>query len=106
MPQALEQDGIDSGGAQAILQELTRRVRELNPVLARVRIPSKWTGPIAFTDQALPLIGAYPPNSAILIAAAYAGHGVAFSVHAGALIASAILHDTALPEWGAIAGQP
>ncbi|MBV8454943.1 MAG: FAD-binding oxidoreductase [Deltaproteobacteria bacterium] len=106
VPQALEQDGIDSGGAQAILQELTRRVRELNPVLARVRIPSKWTGPIAFTDQALPLIGAYPPNSAILIAAAYAGHGVAFSVHAGALIASAILHDTALPEWGAIAGQP
>ena len=103
-PRELEQIGVDSGGSRAILQGLARRVRQLNPVLARVQIPSEWAGPIAFTDQAVPLIGAYPPNPAILVAAAYAGHGVAFSVHAGALIADAILHDTALPEWGAMAG--
>jgi gamma-glutamylputrescine oxidase len=104
VPRELEQIGIDSGGSRVILQGLVRRVRQLNPVLARVQIPSEWTGPIAFTDQAVPLIGAYPPNPAILVAAAYAGHGVAFSVHAGALIAGAILHNTALPEWGAMAG--
>jgi gamma-glutamylputrescine oxidase len=103
-PRELEQVGIDSKGSQAILRGLARRVRGLNPVLARVRIPSKWAGPIAFTDQALPLIGAYPPNPVILVAAAYAGHGVAFGVHAGALIAGTILHNRALPEWGAIAG--
>jgi gamma-glutamylputrescine oxidase len=101
-PPELEQSGVGSGSSQAILQTLCRRVRQLNPALAQVRIESEWAGPIAFTDQALPLIGAYPPNPAILVAAAYAGHGVAFSVHAGALIADAILHDAALPEWGAI----
>jgi gamma-glutamylputrescine oxidase len=104
-PRELEQIRVDSGSSRAILQGLSQRVRRLNPALAQVRIQSEWAGPIAFTDQAVPLIGAYPPNPAILVAAAYAGHGVAFSVHAGALIADAILRDTALPEWGAIAKE-
>jgi glycine/D-amino acid oxidase-like deaminating enzyme len=103
-PQELEQVGISNDDSQAILHRLVHRVQRLNPALARVRIVSKWSGPIAFTEQALPLLGAYPPNPAILIAAAYAGHGVAFGVHAGAMIASRILHNTVLPEWGAIAG--
>jgi len=102
-PRELEQGGIDDGDSQTVLEGLERRVRRLNPALAHVRIPSKWAGPIAFTEEALPLIGPYPPNPAILVAAAYAGHGVAFSVHAGAMIAGKILHNTALPEWGAIA---
>jgi gamma-glutamylputrescine oxidase len=102
-PRELEQIGVDDGSSQVILQGLSRRVRRLNSALARVRIQSEWAGPIGFTDQAVPLIGTYPPNPAILVAAAYAGHGVAFSVHAGTLIADAILHDAALPEWGAIA---
>jgi glycine/D-amino acid oxidase-like deaminating enzyme len=101
-PLELEKVGIDSDDSQAILHALLRRVRRLNPALGSVRIVSKWTGPIAFTDQALPLIGTYPPSPAILVAAAYAGHGVAFSVHAGALLADTILQNTALPEWGAI----
>jgi glycine/D-amino acid oxidase-like deaminating enzyme len=103
-PRELEQVGINNGDSQVILDGLARRVQRLNPALTRVQIRSKWAGPIAFTDEAVPLIGAYPPNPAILVAAAYAGHGVAFSVHAGALIAGTILHNTALPEWGAIAG--
>jgi gamma-glutamylputrescine oxidase len=105
-PRDLEQIGIDHRDSQAILRELARRVRRLNPVLAQVRIAQQWAGPIAFTDEALPLIGAYPANPAILVAAAYAGHGVAFSVHAWALIARKILHNAALPEWGAINGAP
>jgi gamma-glutamylputrescine oxidase len=103
-PRELEQAGINNDDSQAILHSLVHRVQRLNSALARVRIVSTWAGPIGFTDQAVPLIGAYPPNPAILIAAAYAGHGVAFGVHAGALIAGRILHNTALPEWGAIAG--
>lgn len=103
-PRELEQARISNDDSQAIMHTLVHRVQRLNSALARVRIVSKWAGPIAFTDQALPLIGVYPPNPAILIAAAYAGHGVAFSVHAGALIAGRILYNTALPEWGAIAG--
>ncbi len=101
-PRKLEETEIGDGDSQAILAGLERRVRRLNPALARVRIPSRWAGPIAFTDDAVPLLGSHPSNSAILVAGAYAGHGVAFSVHAGALVARAITQNTALPEWGAI----
>jgi gamma-glutamylputrescine oxidase len=102
-PSELERREIESDAARGILQGLVGRVRQLNPAMNRVRIARQWGGPIAFTDTAIPLIGAYPSNSAILIAGAYAGHGVALSVHAGALLARAILKNGALPEWGAIA---
>jgi glycine/D-amino acid oxidase-like deaminating enzyme len=98
----LEQDRIANDDSQTILRALARRVRRLNPVLAHVQIRPEWAGPIAFTDEALPLIGVYPPNPAVLVSGAYAGHGVALSVHAGVLIAGKILHDAALPEWGAL----
>jgi gamma-glutamylputrescine oxidase len=103
-PQELEQFSIGDDSSQEILRRLVRRVQGLNPLLARARIGWTWAGPIAFTDEALPVIGVHPANSAIMVAAAYAGHGVAFSVQAGALIARAILHEAPLPEWGAIKG--
>jgi gamma-glutamylputrescine oxidase len=103
-PQQLEQLRIDERESRTILQGLTRRVRQLNPALAQVQIPKRWSGPIAFTDQAVPVIGVYPANPAVLVAAAYAGHGVAFAVHAGALIARKILQNAALPAWGEIPG--
>jgi gamma-glutamylputrescine oxidase len=99
-PRELQDASI--GSNDSILAGLAARVRLLNPALANVRIASRWAGPIAFTDSALPIVGSYPANPAILVAGAYAGHGVAFSVHAGALLAEAILHNAALPEWGAL----
>lgn len=101
-PGELEQARIGNDDFQMIVQTLADRVRRLNPALAHARIRPKWAGPIAFTEEALPLIGVYPPNPAILVAGAYAGHGVAFGVHAGSLMARWILHRTALPEWGAL----
>jgi glycine/D-amino acid oxidase-like deaminating enzyme len=101
-PRELEEASIGSDDSRSILQRLAARVRRLNPALANVRIASSWAGPIAFIDSALPIVGAYPANPAILVAAAYAGHGVAFSVHAGALLADAILHNAPLPDWGAL----
>jgi glycine/D-amino acid oxidase-like deaminating enzyme len=38
------------------------------------------------------------PN--VLVAGAYAGHGVALSVHAGALLADAVIDGVELPAWG------
>lgn len=99
-PRELQETSI--GGSDSILQKLAARIRRLHPALAKVQITSEWAGPIAFTDSALPIVATYPANSAILVSAAYAGHGVAFSVHAGALLAAAILHGAALPEWGAL----
>jgi gamma-glutamylputrescine oxidase len=101
-PRELEEASIGSDDSRSILQRLAARVRLLHPALANVRIASGWAGPIAFTDSALPIVGAYPAHPAILVAAAYAGHGVAFGVHAGALLADAVLHKAALPRWGAL----
>jgi glycine/D-amino acid oxidase-like deaminating enzyme len=104
MPRELEEAAIDDDSSRTILQRLVGRIKRLNPVLARVAIQSQWSGPIAFREGAVPLLGSYPQNPAIVVAAAYAGHGVAFGVHAGELIARSILQRTALPEWGAIEG--
>jgi glycine/D-amino acid oxidase-like deaminating enzyme len=102
-PRELEECRIGNDDSLATVRVLARRVRQLNPALAGVRIRPKWAGPVAFTDDALPLVSTYPPNPAILVAGAYAGHGVAFSVHAGALIARMIMDGAPLPEWAAVA---
>jgi glycine/D-amino acid oxidase-like deaminating enzyme len=99
----LDQSEIGNDAARAVLQGLVDRVRGLNPAMTGVRIARQWAGPIAFTESAIPLIGAYPSKASILVAAAYAGHGVALSVYAGALLARAVLHNDDLPKWGAIA---
>lgn len=101
-PTELERIRIGAKQPKAILANLERRVRGLHPALNSVQIPSRWAGPIAFTDDAIPVLGRHPSNPAVLVAGAYAGHGVAFSVHAGESMARAILEDAPLPEWGAL----
>jgi len=86
----------------AILDRLVGRVHRLHPLLADVAIRARWAGPVAFREGAIPILTRYPANENLLIAGAYAGHGVAFSVHAGRLMADAIINGTAFPEWGAI----
>jgi gamma-glutamylputrescine oxidase len=98
----LEHASIATQDSLANLQNLVRRIRGLNPALAKIVIWPQWAGPIAFTDEAVPLLGKHPRNPAILVAGAYAGHGVALSVRAGELMARAILHNEPLPNWGAL----
>jgi gamma-glutamylputrescine oxidase len=101
----LEDIEVGDDESQAILSRLENRVRMLNPALARVNFVARWAGPISFTDDTIPLLGEHPQNPAIIVAGAYAGHGVAFGVHAGALIARTILEKRPLPRWGALANR-
>jgi len=101
-PDELEEVNMADGEPVAILARLERRVKALHPALARVRITARWGGPIAFRDGLIPILMRHPESERILIAGAYAGHGVAFSVQAGALMAAAILDGSALPPWGGI----
>jgi gamma-glutamylputrescine oxidase len=103
-PNELAATRIEAGEPCAILGRLERRVHELHPALARVRITSRWAGPIAFRKGAVPLLLRHPEAEHVLIAGAYAGHGVAFSVHAGALMAAAIADNQPLPAWGKLNG--
>jgi gamma-glutamylputrescine oxidase len=100
-PQQLEHNDVKQGSSRAALAQLEERVRRLHPKLHEVRL-SSWGGPIAFTPDAVPLLGRLPVCRDIIVAGAYSGHGVALSVRVGQLIAAAIAGDAELPRWGAL----
>jgi glycine/D-amino acid oxidase-like deaminating enzyme len=101
-PEVLERASIEAHDSRAILNRLERRVRRLHSELANVRIVARWAGPIAFVEGAVPLLGRAREHDGVLVAGAYAGHGVALSACAGELLARAILDNAPLPEWGAL----
>jgi gamma-glutamylputrescine oxidase len=84
------------------IDRMQMRVRNLHPALAGIEFSNSWAGPIAFTEDAVPLLGVAPRCERILIAGAYSGHGVALSVRAGELMANAIARNETLPAWGAL----
>lgn len=96
----LEQMTIDDAESTAVFERLERRIHALHPILAKTEIVARWAGPIAFREGFVPILMRHPDAPKVLVAGAYAGHGVAFSVHAGALMAAAIVDGTALPSWG------
>ena len=74
----------------------------MSSAFAKIGFSNSWAGPIAFTEDAVPLLGIAPSCERILVAGAYAGHGVALSVRAGELLANAIVRNEALPAWGTL----
>jgi gamma-glutamylputrescine oxidase len=98
--QDLEEIVSSSRDFRLEIDSLHTRVRKLHPVFANIKFSNSWAGPIAFTEDAVPLLGVSPLCERILVAGAYAGHGVALSVRAGELIARAIALNEALPAWG------
>lgn len=101
-PAELETLDAASGESRAVLDRLEQRVRGLHPKLRDVGIPARWGGPIAFTEDGVPILGRHPRCDRILVAGGYAGHGVALSVRAGELLTHAIAEGRPLPDWGAL----
>ena len=101
-PSDLENSDVREGESGAVLERLQRRVRGLHPRLANVQFPAAWGGPIAFADDAVPILGAHPRNPRVLVSGGYAGHGVALSVRAGELMSLAIAENRPLPKWGSL----
>ncbi len=101
-PSELEATDIHKGSSGALLDRLRARVRRLHPALHETRFEAAWAGPIAFAQDAIPLLGSHPANPRVLVSGGYAGHGVALSVRAGELLALAIGESVPLPEWGSL----
>jgi gamma-glutamylputrescine oxidase len=99
-PQDLEEVASSSRDFRLEIDSLHTRVRKLHPVFANITFSNSWAGPIAFTDDAVPLLGVSPFCERILAAGAYAGHGVALSVRSGEVIARAVALGEGLPSWG------
>jgi glycine/D-amino acid oxidase-like deaminating enzyme len=84
------------------MRRLEARTRGLHPSLAGVRITHRWGGPIAFVHGGVPILCEVPTLPGVITYAGCAGHGIALGVRVGQIVASAIVDDTALPEWGAV----
>ncbi|MDE3111068.1 MAG: FAD-binding oxidoreductase, partial [Acidobacteriota bacterium] len=91
---------IASDEAAQMFASLERRVRGLHPVFASVRFTHRWGGPISFREEWSPVFSQHPQSMDGIVLGAYAGHGVALSVHLGAWAAEAALGRRKLPEWG------
>jgi gamma-glutamylputrescine oxidase len=101
-PADLENAEVREGESHAVLERMKQRVSALHPMLAEVQFSAAWGGPIAFSDDTVPLLGAHPRNPRVMVSGGYAGHGVALSVRAGELLALAIAENRPLPKWGAL----
>ncbi len=101
-PAELENIDVNIGESGVALEALRRRVRRLHRSLREVKFSASWAGPIAFRDNGVPILSEHPASPRVLIAGAYAGHGVALSVRTGQLLARAIAEGRPLPNWGAL----
>jgi glycine/D-amino acid oxidase-like deaminating enzyme len=81
---------------------LERRVRGLHPVLASAEFTHRWGGPLLFGEDWRPVLARHPASPNGIVLGAYAGHGIAQSVHLGAWAAEALLGRRDLPEWGRV----
>jgi gamma-glutamylputrescine oxidase len=101
-PSDLENADVHEGESREVLERMKRRVRGLHPRLAEVQFSAAWGGPIAFAEDAVPLLGVHPRHPRMMVSGGYAGHGVALSVRAGQLLTRAIAENHPLPKWGSL----
>ncbi len=101
-PSDLEDAAVHEDESREVLERMQRRVRGLHPALSEVQFSAAWGGPIAFAEDAIPLLGVHPRHPRVMVSGGYAGHGVALSVRAGQLLARAIAENHPLPQWGSL----
>jgi glycine/D-amino acid oxidase-like deaminating enzyme len=96
-----ELDDIDiaMGQAAELIARLERRVRGLDPVLRSVGFTHWWGGPILIADDWAPIFKRHDQHERAIVLGAYAGQGVALSVHLGRWAAEAMLGTRELPNW-------
>jgi gamma-glutamylputrescine oxidase len=93
---------IDAEEPSRMFALLEQRVRGLHPALEKIRFTRYWGGPILFRDNWLPVFAWHPRSRQAVVLGAYAGHGVALSVHLGLWAAEVLLGRRDLPDWGRI----
>ncbi len=89
---------------RAALARLEARLPGFHPALAGVALREHWGGPIAFPPSRAPILGHLPGMPRVVVGGGCSGHGIAFGVRAGQLIADAIVEGRPLPAWGALPG--
>ena len=68
------------------------------PAFAKQPVTRRWTGIMAFTPDALPIVGAMPDDDRLLVCGGWNGHGLALAPLSARLVADRILGHTDGPE--------
>jgi len=90
---------IESGVAAESFARLEKRIRGLHPELHDVTISHRWGGPIAISEDWVPIFERHAKSSSAIVLGGYSGHGVAQSVYLGAWAAEVLLGRRELPKW-------
>lgn len=93
-------DAADDARAWA---RLTAEVEALFPALAPLRVDGRWSGPLGFTWDRLPLVGQVAPRLHALVG--WCGHGLALGAWSGARLASALAGQAPLPALPWVRGR-
>lgn len=77
-------DDATTGPLQANIEGYLRRHF---PAAAEARVERRWSGTMGFSPDGLPVVGAVPGVDGALFACGFTGHGMAYSVRFGLLLA-------------------
>src|SRR5262249_5686141 len=98
----LEKENALRGASLQRLKALEQRVRNLHPVLKKVRVTHRWGGPILITKNFVPIFRHHPKSKNVILLGGFSGHGVAQSVYLGNWAAQSLLGRRSLPNWSSI----
>lgn len=90
---------IASGEAAKLIARLELRVRGLDPVLKSIGFTHWWGGPILIAEEWRPVFRHHRKSRRAIVLGAFAGQGVALSVHLGRWAAEALCGQRQLPNW-------
>lgn len=93
---------LDAEEASRMMVQFEQRVGGLHSALGKIQFTRYWGGPLLFRDNWLPVFAWHPRSRHGVVLGAFAGHGVALSVHLGRWAAEALLGRRELPDWGRI----
>jgi glycine/D-amino acid oxidase-like deaminating enzyme len=87
-------DAADGAVDHAILARMLQQAEAYLPGLAGLSAIRTWTGFRAATPDSLPLIGRWPQDASVVVAAGHEGLGITTSLGTGELVAAAVTGET------------
>src|SRR5262249_31565932 len=66
---------------------------------AAARLTHRWSGPMGFTPDGLPLVGPVPGMPGVAVCAGFNGHGMGLAVECARIAAASVLSGARPPAW-------
>jgi Glycine/D-amino acid oxidases (deaminating) len=86
-----EEEGLADMITKPVQTALQAYLKELFPELAGIGIDYRFSGPMAFTKDGLPLVGEHPHVPGVYFAVAFSGHGLGYGLNMAKLLTEVAL---------------